>query len=167
MMARHPLFLVVLATAACGRGLPEVAFSLEGPPGELLIAEFDAAQERIDAAVYTFTDAAIAEALERAQDRGVAVRLVTDAAQSATLSGQQTIIARLTNSGLPLCARGGVSGGIMHHKYAVIDGRFVLTGSFNWTDAANHRNAEDLLRIDDVLLADRYLTLHDGLWTCE
>jgi phosphatidylserine/phosphatidylglycerophosphate/cardiolipin synthase-like enzyme len=45
---------------------------------------------------------------------------------------------------------------IAHNKVMVIDGRVVLTGSFNFTRGAEERNAENLLVIDDTRLAERY-----------
>jgi phosphatidylserine/phosphatidylglycerophosphate/cardiolipin synthase-like enzyme len=43
-----------------------------------------------------------------------------------------------------------------HNKVIIIDNRIVITGSFNFTNAAEGRNAENLLVISDVHLADRY-----------
>lgn len=42
---------------------------------------------------------------------------------------------------------------IAHNKVMVIDGRTVITGSFNFTKAAEESNAENLLVIDDADLA--------------
>ena len=43
----------------------------------------------------------------------------------------------------------------VHHK--VIDGETVITGSFNFTKAAEENNAENLLVIHDKKLAERYI----------
>ena len=45
---------------------------------------------------------------------------------------------------------------IAHNKVMVIDGHVVITGSFNFTKAAEESNAENLLVIDDVDLAQKY-----------
>jgi phosphatidylserine/phosphatidylglycerophosphate/cardiolipin synthase-like enzyme len=45
---------------------------------------------------------------------------------------------------------------ISHNKVMVIDGETVLTGSFNFTKAAQDRNAENLLSIRDATLAAQY-----------
>ena len=42
----------------------------------------------------------------------------------------------------------------VHHK--VIDGETVITGSFNFTKAAEENNAENLLVIHDKKMAERY-----------
>ncbi|MFN9955340.1 MAG: phospholipase D-like domain-containing protein, partial [bacterium] len=41
----------------------------------------------------------------------------------------------------------------LHHKFAVIDQRTVITGSFNWSPSAAHKNDETVLVIDSPLLA--------------
>jgi phosphatidylserine/phosphatidylglycerophosphate/cardiolipin synthase-like enzyme len=47
---------------------------------------------------------------------------------------------------------------IAHNKIIVIDGETVLTGSFNFTKAAQEKNAENLLMIRDPTLAAQYTT---------
>jgi phosphatidylserine/phosphatidylglycerophosphate/cardiolipin synthase-like enzyme len=45
---------------------------------------------------------------------------------------------------------------IAHNKVMIIDGETVLTGSFNFTKAAQEKNAENLLLIRDPALAAQY-----------
>ena len=45
---------------------------------------------------------------------------------------------------------------IAHNKIVIIDGEAVITGSFNFTEAAEENNAENLLVIHDRKLAERY-----------
>jgi phosphatidylserine/phosphatidylglycerophosphate/cardiolipin synthase-like enzyme len=47
---------------------------------------------------------------------------------------------------------------IAHNKIMIIDGAVVVTGSFNFTKAAENNNAENLLVIRDPQLAERYMT---------
>ena len=54
--------------------------------------------------------------------------------------------------------------GLMHNKFAVIDGRTVLTGSFNWTITADTKNDENLLVITDKELAQKYVKQFNRLW---
>jgi len=46
---------------------------------------------------------------------------------------------------------------IAHNKVMIIDGEAVITGSFNFTKAAEESNAENLLVIRDKKLAERYI----------
>ena len=46
---------------------------------------------------------------------------------------------------------------IAHNKIMIIDGEIVITGSFNFTKAAEEKNAENLLVIRDKALAEKYI----------
>jgi cardiolipin hydrolase len=52
----------------------------------------------------------------------------------------------------------------MHHKFVVLDGRFVLTGSFNWTRAGVLENRENVLVLDSAPVAAKYAAYFDRLW---
>lgn len=62
--------------------------------------------------------------------------------------------------GTPRLARGDK----LHHKLAVIDGRTVVSGSFNWSPSAAHQNDETLMLIDSPLLAAHFSREMDRLW---
>ena len=47
---------------------------------------------------------------------------------------------------------------IAHNKVMIIDGKTVITGSFNFTKAAEEQNAESLVIIKDSSLANKYPT---------
>jgi phosphatidylserine/phosphatidylglycerophosphate/cardiolipin synthase-like enzyme len=53
----------------------------------------------------------------------------------------------------------------MHHKFAIIDNRILLTGSYNWTFSANHRNDENLMVIDDPEIIEIFQNQFINLWT--
>ena len=53
----------------------------------------------------------------------------------------------------------------MHHKFAIIDNRILLTGSYNWTFSANHRNDENLMVIDDPEIIEIFQNQFVNLWT--
>jgi len=54
----------------------------------------------------------------------------------------------------------------MHHKYAVIDRKTVITGSFNWTGNGEYPNKENVLILESPTLAARYLQNFDTI-PCE
>lgn len=54
--------------------------------------------------------------------------------------------------------------GLLHDKFAIIDNRVVLTGSFNWTITADKKNAENLLVIRDRDLAQEYTKQFKHIW---
>jgi len=53
----------------------------------------------------------------------------------------------------------------MHNKFAIIDNRILLTGSYNWTFSANNRNDENLMVIDDPELIEIFQNQFINLWT--
>lgn len=49
----------------------------------------------------------------------------------------------------------------MHHKVFIIDGKTVVTGSFNPTAGGNTRNDENILIIEDEEIAELFLEEFD------
>ena len=54
---------------------------------------------------------------------------------------------------------------LMHHKFAIIDGQEVLTGSFNWTMQAVMGNQENVIISDDPDLVDAFAKHFEKMWT--
>jgi len=52
----------------------------------------------------------------------------------------------------------------MHNKFAIIDGKELITGSFNWTQTAQERNEENMLIIHDQDTIDQYSQRFEYLW---
>ncbi len=91
----------------------------------------------LDISIFSFSDDQIANIVEDAHNRGVAVRLMSD---NKTVSDQGSDVARLAKIGIPV--KVDTLEGHMHNKFVVIDGRVTMSGSFNWTTAATRDNFE-------------------------
>jgi phosphatidylserine/phosphatidylglycerophosphate/cardiolipin synthase-like enzyme len=52
----------------------------------------------------------------------------------------------------------------MHHKFAVIDGKFIINGSFNWTTYAAKKNHENIMVTSSRAFARQFNELFDRLW---
>lgn len=176
---RAPWAVAALACSLGGAGLSgcatsTVVFTPEQDPMPLLEGELNAAEDTLDVAIYTFTYQPIADLLVEAKLRGVAVRVLVDEHQSRLPSaddnggavGQYEILEDLESEGLRVCRRPGEDGGILHHKFAVVDDRTVVTGSYNFTEAATQRNLENLLVLSDPNLAEQYGSAFQTLWSC-
>ena len=100
---------------------------------------------------YSFTSAPIAKALVDAKRRGVDVRVILDKSQRGERYTSADFVA---HAGIPVWIDDKHA--IAHNKIIVIDGHTIITGSFNFTKAAEEHNAENLLVIDDRSLAARY-----------
>ena len=112
-----------------------------------LVARLTTATERIDTALYHLNATPIADALIEARRRGVQVRVVTE-----TDNIDEAEIERLREVGIPV-ADDGDSDSYMHHKFFVIDERYVWTGSYNTTYNGAYRNNNNVIFIDSVPLA--------------
>ncbi len=109
------------------------------------------AQSSVLVQAYSFTSEPIAQALVEAKKRGVLVRVLADKSQ---IWARDSLLNMLIKAGIEV--KIDYISGIAHNKIMIIDGRLVITGSFNFTNAADTRNAENLLFIEDPDLAKRY-----------
>jgi len=122
----------------------------------VIAADLDRSQQSIDTAVAWLTDPVLFEALLKAARRGCRVRL---ALLDDAINRQSGLnLERLRAAGgdvfwIPEAERGA---GSLHHKFCVIDGDGVITGSYNWTRRAS-RADENILRVwGDAALARGY-----------
>ena len=138
----------------------EVYFSLYDNPQKEVIKNINQAEAFINIAMYIFTDREIALPLVKAQERGVKVRLYLDKDQVDYQYSQSRF---LVQKGIK--TRISSNNYIMHHKFAIIDNRLLLTGSYNWTFSANNRNDENLMVIDDPKLIEIFQNQFVNLWT--
>ena len=137
----------------------EVYFSLSDNPQKEIIKNINQAESFINIAMYIFTDREIALPLVKARERGVKVRLYMDKDQVDYKYSQSRF---LVQKGIK--TRVSSNNYIMHNKFAIIDNRILLTGSYNWTFSANHRNDENLMVIDDPEIIEIFQNQFINLW---
>ena len=160
--ARPPIEVLVGKTRVFVQFSPtskqqEWSNSSNGSIGKLL----QASQQQVDFALFVFSEPGLGNILQAQSQRGVQVRGLID----------RQFAYRNYSSGLSLmgvdpnniCQVGGTSssplatigvptlpqGDLLHHKFAIVDRRTVITGSHNWSNAANYHNDETLLIIQD------------------
>ena len=117
------------------------------------------ARRSADVCVFTITDDRLAEALLDAHHRAVAVRIITDDSKAEDLGSDAD---RLERAGIPL--RVDRSPFHMHHKFLVVDGETLLTGSYNWTRGAARDNEENLIVTGEPRLVSAFAAAFDRLW---
>ena len=130
----------------------EVYFSPHGGCTDAVIRELNKAKSTIRVQAYSFTSAPIAKALLDAHKNGVKVEVILDKSQRTDRYSSATF---LFNAGIP--TKIDAQHAIAHNKVMIIDGETVITGSFNFTKAAEENNAENVLIIHDKKLAERYI----------
>jgi phosphatidylserine/phosphatidylglycerophosphate/cardiolipin synthase-like enzyme len=129
----------------------ELYFSPHGGCTEAVVREIEAAKQTILVQAYSFTSAPIAKALVEAHRRGVQVEVILDDSQESEKYSSADF---LLHEGVP--TKIDAKHAIAHNKVMILDGCVVITGSFNFTAAAEKSNAENLLVIRDAGVAARY-----------
>ncbi|WP_224981277.1 phospholipase D family nuclease [Geomonas agri] len=144
---------LAFATPMPSMGTVEVFFSPRGGATEAVVQEIAGAKTEILVQAYSFTSVPIAKALLGAYKRGVKVVVVLDKSQR---SERYTSATFLRNAGVQVLIDDRHA--IAHNKIMIIDKRVLITGSFNFTKAAEVKNAENLLVMKgNRPLVERYL----------
>lgn len=139
----------------------QVIFTSEDPALEQAIVPLvKSATQSIRFLAFSFTDYPLAEAMIQRAQAGVDVAGVfekvgsdTDAAELRTLYCAQVPVRRDGNSGF------------MHNKVIVIDQRYVITGSMNFSTNAEESNDENVIIIDNPDIARLYLQDFERIWS--
>lgn len=121
-----------------------------------------AAKKTLDICVFTITDDRIASVIVKAHAHGVKVRIITDNDQASQLGSD---IEKFKSAGIP--TKLDTSPFHMHHKFAVIDGSFVVNGSFNWTKGAATNNCENIMATNHQDFVRSFAAHFETMWKDE
>ena len=140
----------------------------------------DNATKSIDLALFVFSEQNIANTLQQKQAEGIEVRGVFDSSFAYRYYSEVLDMLGVTlylrcqpeadnnpwtkpidTVGVPTI----VVGDKLHHKFAIIDDRIVISGSQNWSQAANRNNDEALLAIDNPTVARHFVREFDRLYS--
>jgi len=111
----------------------------------------DGTKESLDLAMYSLNNLKIVTAIERAQKRGVRIRILLDRTQAFV---NRTTTQRIKSDGLNFRVHSHYR--IQHNKFGIFDDKEVMTGSFNWTRPAQESNEENCLFLSDKEIVDIY-----------
>lgn len=146
--------------------MPAVAQSTEQvffSPGEdclnVIRQQLRSAVSTVRICVFTISDDRIVREIKSAHKRGVSVRVLTDNDKSLDLGSD---IEALAGEGVEV--KMDNTRNHMHHKFAVIDKEYLMTGSYNWTRSAASYNHENLLLTSDEGVVREYLKEFEKLW---
>ncbi|MFA6379466.1 MAG: phospholipase D family protein [Candidatus Omnitrophota bacterium] len=137
----------------------QVFFSPQGGCTRAAIAHIAEARQTLNIAMYSLTSDDIVQEIVRVKNKGVKTRVICDKTQKGQKSSQ---IGFLKSQGVAVRIYQGP--GLMHNKFAVIDQKVLITGSFNWTQNAEEDNAENLLVLSDKKLIASYTKEFEHLW---
>lgn len=141
----------------------ECRFAPTDGVAERIMQILSGAASSIYFAAFTYNHNEIADEMIARYGTGVAVGGVFDRDQSDNDAFTQFDELDAAIDGGDGASSGGIlrmvsdAGDDMHHKFIVVDRSIVVTGSFNFTDAANERNDENIVVIEDAAVADRYI----------
>ena len=128
-------------------GTVQVLFSPWDDIEGAIVAALRAARREVLVHSFSFTSRPLARALIEARARGVDVRVTADATESDRIENNR--IPDLAAAGIPVFVEERYQSA--HNKVMIIDasvsGGTVITGSYNWTYAAQRRNAENVIII--------------------
>ena len=146
----------------------------------LINGELNKARRNVDLALFVFSAQEVTNTLAKKVEEGIEVRLLADPGFASRPfsevldllglsmpdrfckleAGNQPLQRPVKGIGTPRLARGDK----LHHKFAVIDSKTVITGSFNWSPSAAHQNDETLLVIESPKLANHFTREMNRLW---
>ena len=138
-------------------GTVQAAFTPGNDSAKLIADAIDAAQHQVLVQAFSFTHRKIADALIAAGRRGVDVKVISDKDQIHRI--QTSLISKMAADGVPVFTDSAHDSA--HNKVIVIDAgsptATLITGSFNFTHAAQYKNAENVLVIKgNTALTDLY-----------
>ncbi|HOW59027.1 MAG TPA: phospholipase D family protein [Candidatus Omnitrophota bacterium] len=129
----------------------QVYFSPQGGCTGAIVEALSEAKSSIFVQAFSFTSNTIADVLIQAHKRGVKVEVIVDKRRKRE---NKKILRRLVGAGISVALDGEHKKA--HNKVMIIDGKTVITGSFNFTKESEKKNAENLLILDDEALAREY-----------
>jgi phospholipase D len=145
------VFLPSPASSVASEAAVAICFAPEADCAAFAVRAIDNAEREILVGAYGLTTrSGIVEALVRAKERGVDVRLIAD---KTTLCERLSGIDPLAAAGVPIWIDRDVR--IAHANTMVIDGALTLLGSYNWTAGAG-QNSEDLNLVSSPTVAAAY-----------
>ncbi|WP_414579672.1 DUF655 domain-containing protein [Anabaena sp. CCY 9402-a] len=136
--------------------------------------------QSVDMALFVFSEQRLANILETRHQQNISIRALIDRQfayrpYSEALDMMGVALSNkckyeldnkpwknpITTVGVPTLPKGD----LLHHKFAVVDQQTVITGSHNWSDAANNANDETLILIENPVIAAHYVREFARLYT--
>ncbi|QEK90287.1 nuclease [Wolbachia endosymbiont of Chrysomya megacephala] len=148
------IFLTYLLLSGCvSCPSTTVCFTPRENCTNLIIDSVGHAKKSVLVQAYQFTSKPIAESLVQAKKRGVDIKVILDESQ---VRSKYSVINELFRQKIPIYI--DYKPAISHSKIMIIDEQKIITGSFNFSDSAQKRNAENLLIITgDPQLVEQYI----------
>ncbi|MEM2897133.1 MAG: phospholipase D family protein [Candidatus Bathyarchaeia archaeon] len=133
-------------------------FSPKDSCSSKLIYWFNRANKSIHVMIYSFTLDSVSDALIKAHKKGIKVLVIMEKNQVDEYSEYE----KLKNAGISV--RLDSNQALMHNKVAIIDGKIVITGSYNWSRNAEYENNENMIIILSTEVSQVYEKEFQRIW---
>ena len=119
--------------------------------------------QSLDAALYRLNNLRLVETLSKQGEKGARIRLILDRGKYESDPVTRGVLAKYRLPFRVLYGRTG-AGSKMHHKFAILDDRIVLTGSYNWTRESEQENYESIIVLREPIQVQQYREEFEALW---
>ncbi len=164
-MLKRTFFIIGIFCSLLTSGISanvEVYFSPQGGCETKITELIEQSKESIDVAMYSLNNTLLLKALDdvRAKEKDIKIRILVDRVQ-AGVNYKMMLILKDKGYDVKIHSKNR----IQHNKYAIFDGKKVVTGSYNWTNNAEKYNEENCLILDDDKMVQAYSNHFDTyLW---
>jgi phosphatidylserine/phosphatidylglycerophosphate/cardiolipin synthase-like enzyme len=125
----------------------------------VIIHQIKSAIQQLQICVFTISDDLITDAIITSHQRGTTIRIITDNDKSLD---EGSDIEHIVKQGIAV--KMDRTPNHMHHRSMVVDGKALITGSYNWTRSAARFNHENVLLTKDAGVVKSFLKEFDQLW---
>ncbi len=141
----------------------QTLFTRSTSVGEAIERMIRATKTSVDAALYRLSNPRLARAIHDAALRGVRIRVILDREKFAMTTATRELLSKFQ---IPYRLMSGRRGRFakMHHKFAILDGRVAVTGSYNWTLESEMQNFECLLILPERRRVRDFEEEFEALW---
>ncbi len=135
-------------------------FSPGSDPLNAIINTLSKAEKSVLICVFTISDNRITQVIKNLHLKGIEVKIITD---NDKRFDKGSDIRYLASLGIPV--KIDLTSAHMHHKFAIIDEKILITGSYNWTVSAEKENYENIIITDNRQLVKSFLKEFKKLWS--
>jgi phosphatidylserine/phosphatidylglycerophosphate/cardiolipin synthase-like enzyme len=125
----------------------------------VIIQQIRSAVNQLQICVFTISDDMITDAIVTSHKRGTRIKIITDNDKSLD---EGSDIEQLANAGIDV--KIDRTPNHMHHKFMLVDGKALITGSYNWTRSAARFNHENILLTTEAGVIKSFVKEFDQLW---
>jgi len=125
----------------------------------VIIQQIRSAVNQLQICVFTISDDMITDAIVTSHKRGTRIKIITDNDKSLD---EGSDIEQLANAGIDV--KIDRTPNHMHHKFMLVDGKTLITGSYNWTRSAARFNHENILLTTEAGVIKSFVKEFDQLW---